>query len=790
MKLLIALLLSLTGLVALSQTGTIRGRVTDIASEIPLEGATVTMAGDSLHIASTDAEGYYRFTDIPVGRKTLEVTFLGYENITIDNVDVITGKEVTADARLTGNFKNLEEVVISAGTSKDRPLNKFAAVSARQMGVEEISRYAGGRSDVARLATNFAGVSAPDDSRNDIVVRGNSPTGLLWRIEGIPIPSPNHFSTLGTTGSPVSALNANVLANSDFFTSAFPAEYGNAIGGVFDIAFRKGNPDDYEYMVSAGAFSGGELMAEGPLGKKGSFLASGRYGLAGTVGAGGTSAQPNYRDISFNFDLGETSWGRFSLFGIAASSDIDFLGDDIDEDDLFAAKDENTYVTSEFGVVGIKHSIRVNDYSTIKTTVGGSFSANNVQQDRIFDYDTPQENTLKFTDIDNTENRFTLSTVYNSKINNRFTFKAGLLLERFDLKANQTTRSRQTDNDGDGYPDYVNILDTDEGYTVTQPFAQGQYRLLEKLTLNAGLHLQAFSLNSEAVLEPRASLSWNFTDKHSINIGYGLHHQNVPAPILFLNQNVNGIMQQTNRDLDLIRSNHYVIGYDARFGNEWRAKLEVYYQDIDKAAVEALPTSYSSLTEGADFGFSIDKQGLVSNGTGHNTGIELTVEKFFSRGFYGLFTTSLFEARYKGSDGIERNSPFNNGYVINLLGGKEFKVGMQGKNALFFDSRISTSGGKYYTPVDLEASNAAGFEILQNDKAYSEQYDPYFRLDIKFGMKLNSSKKKVSHQFYIDLQNVTNTENVFVKQYNRLTNSVDQVDQIGFFPDFGYKLQF
>lgn len=789
MKFLIAFILSLTGLEALSQTGTIRGRVTDVASEIPLEGATVSIMGDSLHTTVTDANGQYRITDVAVGRKNLEITFSGYDNITLPNVDVITGKEVTADARLTERFNNLEEVVISSGTNKDRPLNKFAAVSARQMGVEEITRYAGGRSDVARLATNFAGVSAPDDSRNDIVVRGNSPTGLLWRIEGIPVPSPNHFSSLGTTGSPVSALNANVLANSDFFTSAFPAEYGNALGGVFDIAFRKGNPDDYEYMVSAGAFSGAELMAEGPMGK-GSFLVSGRYGLAGTVGAGGTSAQPNYSDISLNLDLGETSLGRFSVFGIAATSDIDFLGDDIDEDDLFAAKDENTYVKSDFGVVGIKHSIKINDYSTLRTTIGGSFSGNNVQQDRIFNYDTPQENTLKFTDIDNTENRYTLSTTYNSKISNRFTFKAGLLLERYDLKANQTTRERQGDNDGDGYPDYVNILTTDEGYTITQPFVEGQYRLLEKLTLNGGLHLQSFSINSETVLEPRASLSWKFTDKHSINIGYGLHHQNVPAPILFLNQNVNGTMQQTNRNLDLVRSNHYVIGYDARFGKEWRTKLEVYYQDIDKAAVEAFPSSYSSLTEGADFGFSIDKTGLVSNGTGHNTGIELTVEKFFSRGFYGLFTTSIFEAKYNGSDGIERNSPFNNGYVVNLLGGKEFKVGKQGKNALFFDSRISTSGGKYYTPVDLAASTAAGYEILQDDKAFSEQYDSYLRVDFKFGMKLNSSKKKVSHQFYVDLQNVTNNENVFVKQYNRLTNSVDQVDQIGFFPDFGYKLQF
>lgn len=105
--------------------------------------------------------------------------------------------------------------------------------------MEEVNRYAGGRSDAARLASNFAGVSTPDDSRNDIVIRGNSPTGVLWRIEGMNVPNLNHFATIGTTGGPVSALNTNMLRNSDFMTSAFPAEYGNANAGVFDIGFRK-----------------------------------------------------------------------------------------------------------------------------------------------------------------------------------------------------------------------------------------------------------------------------------------------------------------------------------------------------------------------------------------------------------------------------------------------------------------------------------------------------------------------------------------------------------------------
>jgi len=194
------------------------------------------------------------------------------------------------------------------------------------------------------------------------------------------------------------------------------------------------------------------------------------------------------------------------------------------------------------------------------------------------------------------------------------------------------------------------------------------------------------------------------------------------------------------------------------------------------------------LNLGEGFDFPDDKSDLVNEGTGTNIGLELTLEKFFSNGYYGMLTTSLYNSRYKGSDGIERNTAFNNQYVLNLLGGKEIKVGAN--NALTFDFKFTTSGGRYYTPVDLDASLAVGEEVLQEDNAYSEQYDPYLRLDVKFGFKINSTKRKLSHHFFFDIQNVTNNENIFANRYNRLTNQVNEVYQLGFFPDFMYRLQF
>jgi CarboxypepD_reg-like domain/TonB-dependent Receptor Plug Domain len=384
MKKLLTLILCFTSIIAFSQTGTIKGKVIDKQSEKPVSGASVELLNVTGSTTITDADGNFKLSNVPLGRQVVRITFVGYENISIPDIDVTSGKDNILTVAIAEKFNSLEGVVVKSGASKAKSINKMAAVSVRQFSAEEANRYAGGRSDVSRLASNFAGVATADDSRNDIVVRGNSPAGLLWRLEGIPVPSPNHFATLGTTGSPVSALNPNLLANSDFITSAFPAEYGNAIGGVFDLGFRKGNTEKYEYSLGMAAFPGIEFMAEGPFRKKngGSFVAAARYGVVGLLGLAGTAAVPNYNDLSFNIDFGKSKLGNISLFGIYGSSDIDFIGKDIDSTDLFAAKDEDAVAKSNFSAFGLKHTINVGKNSYLKTTIGGSSATSTYEADR------------------------------------------------------------------------------------------------------------------------------------------------------------------------------------------------------------------------------------------------------------------------------------------------------------------------------------------------------------------------------------------------------------------------
>ena len=792
---LILLTISLQGQ---NQTQVVKGLIIDQQSEMPLIGATVQLISNDQPIGTTsDVDGYFRLEGIPVGRHAFQINYLGYRPLTLPNIVVTSGKEVVLNITLEESVEELTEVVVKANTEKDQPLNQMATISARTFSLEEVNRFSGGRSDVARLAGNFAGVATANDSRNDIVIRGNSPTGLLWRLEGVPIPNPNHFATLGTTGGPVSALNPNLLRSSDFMTSAFPAEYGNALSGVFDLGFRSGNRDKHEFMAQLGAITGLEVMAEGPMNKSsnGSYLVAGRYsfiGLASELGLNiGTNATPDYQDIGFKFDFGKTKIGRISVFGIGGLSDIEFLGDETDETDLFSAPDEDARADSRFGVIGLQHNVLLGNQGYIRTVISGSVSENVFSQERYFNKGTTEEVVATYGTADNTESRLALTSYYNQKFSAKLNTRIGLTLENYFYNVESTSADEGPDPNNDGIRDLVTLYEFDDQALLVQPFAQAQYRINDRWTFNAGIHGQYLNLNDTYAVEPRLAINWAVAPKQKLNLGYGLHHQAQPLPVLRLQSlDESGNAQYTNESLEFSRSQHFVLGYDNSFAQDWRAKVEVYYQALDQIPVESTPTSFSLLNTGADFVFPNDKFNLVNDGTGFNQGIELTIEKFYSKGYYVLITGSVFESKYEGSDGIERNTAFNNGYVANLLFGKEWKIGKEKRHALTFDTKVTTAGGRYYTPTDLAASQMAGVEMLNEDEAFTLRYDPYFRWDVKFGIQLNSARKKISHQFYFDIQNVTNRENIFVKRYNRQTNQVNDVFQIGFFPDFMYRVQF
>jgi hypothetical protein len=763
-----------------NNTQTIRGNITDKLSQTPLIGAKVQISALQINTIS-DTLGNYSLSTIPPDRYEINITYIGYKTLIIPNVVVTSGKEIILDFSLEEDFQQLKEVTVKA-INKGGTINKLASVSARTFSMEEVNRYAGGRNDPARLAANFAGVSAPDDSRNDIVIRGNSPVGVLWRIDGMNVTNPNHFASVGTTGGAVSALNTNLLKNSDFFTSAFPSEYGNATAGVFDLGLRSGNNKRRETTVQAGVITGLELTTEGPFSKKSdaSYLIGYRYSLAGiaqAVGVNiGTTATPSYQDLSFKLNSGNTKLGKFSVFGILASSTIEIGGGS--QNTLYGNGNKVDF-SSKIGIGGLSHFKQLNTKSFISTTVGINYSSTDQSS---YDYDKMADSIFTREVSTVAKTAYFLSSNYNLKINSRLFVKVGIQDEIIGLDLYLKTKDNI-------FAPERQIWDYQSSTNLVQAFAHMKYSVSSKLTLNAGVHSQYFFLNNSSSIEPRLGLIFNVNTKSTINFGYGLHSQMQPINVYFLQSiDSDGNTVYNNKNLDFTKSHHFVLGYNIQPFSDWRIKTELYYQSIYNVPVTTFSSSYSMLNTGSTFKTDLTDS-LVNDGIGTNYGIELTIEKFFSKGYYGLFTASVYNSSYQGSDGIERNTAFNGKYVFNVLAGKEWKIGQEKRNRFSMDIKFTNAGGRAFTPIDLAASKAIGREVLSSD-VYSDNYTNYYRLDFKAGFTFNSSKRKIAQTLSLDLQNVTNHKNVFSQSYDNKQQNISTTNQLGFFPNVVYKIQF
>ena len=769
-----------------SQFQSIKGYITDKESQLTIPGAIVSLiTSDKSEKILSDSIGFFKFQGVHPGRYDVSISYFGYKFLLIPNVIVTAGKEVMLDVLLEEQIIQMGEIVVKGGDSQ-KMINELTSISGRSFSTEEVNRYAGGRSDPSRLAANFAGVNSANDARNDLIIRGNSPTGVLWRIAGLKIPNPNHFSTIGTTGGPVSAINTNMLKNSDFFTSAFPTEYGNATAGVFDLNFRDGNSDKHEHLVQFGLITGLEVLTEGPIikARKSSYLISYRHGLTGLAqGLGfniGTTASPFFQDFSFKFIGGTSKLGKFSLIGLAGNSEVRFELDNPDTNDLFAIPNRNSFFTSKIRLLGLSHFIRVNEKSFVKTIAGISSSQSSYDEDSL----NSILNELVPTIVNYTLNRkYILNSSFNSKVNTKLFIKLGVIQEWMNLQLFFKNKNST--------PNWVQIWDFDDRTSLMQVYAHIKYAFNDKLVVNSGIHFQQFALNNSKIIEPRFGVKYHLTEKNTFSFGYGLHSQLQPLDAYFFRSKLaSNEYVQTNKSLDFTKSNHFVIGYDWIPIKDWRIKSELYYQSIFDAPVSQSQSSFSLLNAGATFNTNTEDS-LVNKGSGENKGIELTIEKFYSRGFYTLLSGTIYESSYKGSDGIKHNTAFNTRFVYNVLFGGEIKVGDKKNKTLSFDLKFTHSGGRFFTPIDLVLSQLSQREIVKPDNfSFSERNPEFIRLDLKIGITLNSTKRKITNSLFIDINNVTNHKNVFAQRYSVITNSINTAYQIGFFPNLIYRLLF
>lgn len=752
---------------------TIAGIVLDKTTESPLPGAVVDLP-DLHYGAITDAQGFFSIKNLAPRRYSVRIRCLGYDEEVLPDVLVTNGKDSDLKIFLEEASQAVAGVVIS-GTNKAKPVNRLAKASAIALNPENIARFSGSRGNVARMAGSFAGVGATDDFQNNLVVRGNTPTGLLWRLEGVPIPNPGHLSTYGNSGGSFSALNPNLLGQSDFLTGAFPSEYGNTIAAVMDMAFRTGNKERYEFTAQVGAWSGVETLAEGPLWRKqnGSFVVGYRYSfvdLLKNLGARvGGNYVPQYQDLNWKFDAGKGKH-RLSFFGLSGASHIFVQGKDVDPENPYHPTNADSELRSNLSINGVRYQLLIDSQSFWRTTVAYCY---NRLKDEGWKVSPTGDRTLESTGS-NREDGLRLSSLWQRRQTKRITLRAGIQMQSTRIDTRLLVQ-RQTS-------EFVPVRNYRGNLSLFEGFAQMQYKVKKRYSVNIGAHLQHLPLNGETRVEPRGTLKLKLPKDNDLILACGLYSQTLPLAALFFTTDDG---TAPNHALNLLRSRQGVLAWAKKWDGGWRLRAEAYLQWQTKAPVHQQPDGYSLLNYGNDF-YNWDFANLTSTGTGRNYGLEWTLTKTYQNGFYGLFTLSLFQSEYRGSDGVWRNTAFNNQYIGNILLGKEWPIR---KNLrLTLDTKCNLSGGYWFTPLDLAKSIASGQEVFDETQPYSLQYPTFFRWDAKAGLRYDT--RRITHHFFLDFTNLTNRRNVYGYRYFAGASGFSVQQQLGFTPDFVYRVQF
>ncbi|HVZ41225.1 MAG TPA: TonB-dependent receptor [Candidatus Kapabacteria bacterium] len=755
-------------------TQTLRGTLRDRATQEPIAGATITVVGMKLG-AFSRSDGSFRIEGVPVGRQTIRMAAIGFEPAVADII-LSSGHQGVIDMELTESVVRQKEVVISGARNGFEPNNDAALTSTNTFTIDDVRRYAGSREDPARMAQNFAGVLGASSQRNDIIIRGGSPTELLWRLDGIDIPNPNHFATEGATGGPVNAINANLLANSDFITGAFPAEYGTKLSGVFDLRTRRGNTERYELLAQMG-FNGFEGMVEGPLPgvAGGSFIADYRKSTLEVFNALGISfgltAIPKYQDAVVKADIPLSASDNIAVTALGGTSDIAILASR--QDSVFTG-DQDINNGTDLGVAGAswqhQFSERVLGRFTL-STVNSRFrtTVDSVTTDsgnHVLGID-PWFRAHSTEGYHSAGYRLSLAPAPEHYI----LLGAEVRDLYYDLDEGRTTSGR-----ADSIP--YSLRQAGSGVQALG-YVSWNWRPSESLTIAGGVFADYLGISRRLSVEPRLSLSFQADATQSISVGFGVHRQ--PQPLLAY------FGSPANRDLDFTQSMHYVLGYTNHLAEDLLLKIEGYYKMITNAPVDADTASgFSLLNAGANFG-SVNTHGALANaGSGRAYGTELTVMKHFSNGWYLTATGSLFRQFYTGSDGIERNGAFDNRFITNLLAGYEMVVSPT--LTLEFSGKYTVAGGAPYTPVDVAASRIYGITEPDNAHPFSERNPDYSKLDLRVDFRNNLGTWSITS--YVSVENVLNRKNVQDRVYNRRFDRVDVIDQLGIFPVGGVRVEF
>jgi hypothetical protein len=747
----------------------IRGKVIDFVSEQPVVAASITLF-NSKKGTQTDIDGSFSFGKMPIGRYQLQVSSVGYASQTISELLLESGKEMVLEIRLHASTNQLAESVV-IGSSANL---SGAVTSIQHISTEQIFRYPGTYLDPARLATAYAGVANSNDQANGMVIRGNSPNGMQWRLEGIEIVNPNHLSNAGTfsdrvtqNSGGVNIISAQLLGNMNFLTGAFPAEYGNALSGVMDMRLRKGNDRKHEFTAQAGLI-GIDLAAEGPIGKKGaSYLVNYRYsftGLLATMGVKFGGEDIRFQDLTFNLNFPTKKAGTFMLFGMGGLSSNVFE----------AVRDTSQWIVQKdgfdinyknrMGAAGFTHSLNIGKKLLWRMVLATS-GLKNTREGYVLSKVNYQRFLIQADS--STRVKTSISTSLSYKFNERANLKVGVFVtQQYD-----ELFARSADKRANGAAAGL----------IIQPYANLHWAILPKLSANIGFHYLKYTFNRTKSVEPRFSILYQLTNNQTLGFAYGLHSQLQQPEIYFALATQNSAFLG-NASLDVTKSHHYVLSHKYSLKKGSYLKTELFYQQIFNVPAALLNPTFSTLNLVEDF----TPEPLQNAGTGRNYGLEFTFQQYLINGFYALTNATIYNATYKNNDGIERNSRFNGKHIFNLTLGKEWERSKD--RTLGTSIRVIWLGGFYEREVNEQASIDNKRLIYRNADAFTIKQPDYFRPDFRIYMK--KSKEKYSRTLAFDIQNIANYQNVSYSYYDILQNKIVRQYQMGLIPILSYRWEF
>ncbi len=741
-------------------TQTVAGRVKDATINSSLPGANVSIFEKDKLISgvSTDEQGKFSLSIIP-GRYRVEVSFTGYQS-TEQELLVIAGKSTTLEFVLHESPTVLNEVTVIPPNVSEPGVTSLS--------IEKTLRAPANFFDPVRMLTSYPGVVATNDQANSISVKGYSPNGVLWRLQGLDIVNPNHTANAGTlsdkptvSGGGVSILSAQLLDKTDFHSGNLSPRYGNALAGVMDMSLRTGSTEKMQYTAQA-SLIGIDLAAEGPISKEkqSSFLVNYRYstiGLLSQMGVDFGDETINFQDLSFNLNFPSKKGGNLSVFGFAGWSKNSF--DAKPEAEWEEEKDRYTinYDGSSMGA-GI-----VNHFKPGWASVTFGASVSGQEQNR-----TSQGATVPYPAIESEEYR-SIRTIYSSFLRgvrkiNRGSIELGVNASYMDHNLTVATISQVRVQ-----PYTPNIRGVVDGMLIQPYFAWQQY--IGQFNLNAGVRYVNFSYNQSDSFEPRVSISRNFAD-NLFTLSYGLTSQW---------QQTQTYLTAGNDQLPFSKSNQFTLEWRRKFNTDLSVVSSAYYHEQFNVPIAPGFSRYSLINQWEDF----PRSNLVADGKGRNYGVDAYLEKRFYGEMYFMVSGSVYKSEYNTQVWGYDNSRFNGNFTSSFLTGKEWKS----KNKAFgIHARILYSGGLRQQAIDQLSSELVGTTIYSATEGYSVKYPNYFRTDLRVSWRKN--KPGYTRTLSIDVQNLTGQSNVAYQYYDTFLKQVTTKYQLGIIPVIAYRVDF